>query len=308
MNQPLQLFALHYPEFDHYWQLEIDQRFTGDAGKYFDAVGKFARDEPRKQALERSTFTFDENLHGTYANFTASVNAANNGKSRAWGPVSVPNIEPIGPKPPVSTPQEDDFTWGVGEDADVVTSSFCADIRDSVWVYKNWFKGLAFGERTPRWFCPPAVSRVSRSLALAVHETQHKQGVRIGSESVFPTWALWLGLKLSYPPQPAYMRPHEADYEEFKEDTYRDPAKWLDTTEIPWFGFSPEQSKDGVSHGNPQANADRGLTWWWVSVFPNKVMDVWLGNDVNATRWPSMLAARDGKVYIPNFALHPVKV
>lgn len=307
VNQPLQLFALHYPEFDHYWQIELDQRFMGDAGEYLDALSDFARNEPRKQALERATYAFNEEIYGTYQNLSERVDVANRGRSRAWGPVKIADIQPIGPVPPVDDPEDDDFAWGVGEEADVVVTSFCADVKHTDWTFRGYIKGFRRGTKTPRWFCPPAIMRASRALLLAVHQAQHDKGLSLPSEAVLPTWALWHGLKLSYPPQPAYMRPHEAHFENFKDDWTRDAARWLNTTVTPWFGNSPEHSSDGLSHGNPQRYADRGLSWWWTAEYPRKMMDVWLAGDVADDKMPGALAVRDGKVYAPNMAMHPVK-
>ncbi|KND92118.1 hypothetical protein TOPH_02902 [Tolypocladium ophioglossoides CBS 100239] len=307
VNQPLQLFALHYPEFDHYWQIEMDQRFMGHAGEYLDAVSAFARNEPRKQALERATYAFNEDLHGTYKGLTAQVDAANNGTSRAWGPVGIPDIRPIGPEPPVPRPEDDDFLWGIGEDADVVVTSMCADVMHTEWTFRDYITGFFRGQATPRWFCPPAVMRASRALLLAVHQGQHDQGLSIPSEAVLPTWALWHGLKLSYPPQPAYMRPHEPELEDFKDETTRDEAAFRNKTKTPWFGTTPAQSTDGLSHGNPQSFADRGMTWWWTASWPRRIVDIWLAGDTEAERMPALLAVVDGRVYVPNLAMHPVK-
>ncbi|POR39550.1 Uncharacterized protein TPAR_00246 [Tolypocladium paradoxum] len=308
VNQPLQLFALHYPEFDHYWQIELDQRFMGHAGEYLDAVSAFARNEPRKQALERATFAFNEGIHGTYRALTAQVDAANNGASRAWGPVRIPDIQPIGPEPPVARPEDDDFLWGVGEDADVVVTSMCADVMHATqWMFRDYITGFYRGRDTPRWFCPPAVMRASRALLLAVHQGQHAQGLSIPSEAVLPTWALWHGLKLSYPPQPAYMRPHEPELEDFEDETTRDEADFRNKTRTPWFGSTPAQSTDGLSHGTPQSFADRGMTWWWTASWPRRIVDIWLAGDTEAERMPALLAVVDGRVYVPNLAMHPVK-
>lgn len=299
----MQLFALHYPEFDHYWQLEMDIRFLGHVGKYLDAVATFARQEPRKQALERATFTFDEAAYGTYTNFTAGVNKANDGKTRAWGPVVLPNILPVGPEPKVQ-PEEDDYTWGVGEDADFIPSSYCTDIRDSVWGYKHWHQHLAFGEETPRWFCPPATSRMSRTLALVVHEAQHRRGIAVPSEATLPTFTLWHGLKLSFPPLPAYLRPPEPGQSQLNQDTWRQRAQG---TANPWLGSSTEQSTDGTAHGNAQELAEFGLTWWWTSTYGEAIMSAWLAGRPGPDAMPPVLAVKDGKVYAPNFAMHPVK-
>ena len=307
MNQPLQLFALHYPEFDHYWQVELDQRFLGDTGKYLDAVSNFARNEPRKQALERATYAFNEEIYGTYDNFTNQVDAITKGKSRAWGPVTIPDVQPIGPKPMVKKPEDDELIWGVGEDADVVVTSFCADVLQTDWVFKDYARGFEDATKVPRWFCPPAIMRASRSLLLSVHESQHDKGLSLPSEAVLPSWALWHGLKLSYPPQPAYMRPTEPGSSEFEDEWSRDPNQWLNKTATPWFGNTTDSSIDGLSHGNPQSFANRGMTWWWAADYPRQIMDAWLSVNPKGDNMPEMLAVHDGEVYIPNMAMHPVK-
>ena len=149
--------------------------------------------------------------------------------------------------------------------------------------------------------------RASRSLLLAVHHAQHRRGLALPSEAVLPSWALWHGLKLSYPPAPAYMRPHEPGREDFGDDWERDPARWLNATARPWFGDDPRHAPDGLSHADPQRFADRGLTWWWTSEWPRKIMDVWLAADAADDMMPAMLRVHDGRVYAPNLAMHPVK-
>ncbi|EQL02120.1 hypothetical protein OCS_02160 [Ophiocordyceps sinensis CO18] len=306
VNQPLQLFALHFPEFDHYWQIELDQRFMGDAGAHLDAVSTFARNEPRKQALERSSYAFNEDVHGTYRDLMTAVDKANRGRSRAWGPIRIPDVVPVGPAPPAQNPEDDDFAWGVGEEADIIVSSFCADVKHVDWIFRGYTEGLLAGGETPRWYCPPAIERVSRSLLMLTHQAQHDDGLSVPSEAVFPTWAMWHGLKLSYPPQPAYMRPRDPGDGD-GEETSRNPDEWRHPERTPWFGQAPGQSRDGMSHANPQSLADSGLTWWWTSEWPREIMDVWLEGDTNADQLPGMLAVHDGEVYVPNFAMHPVK-
>lgn len=309
INQPLQLLALHYPEFDHYWQIEMDQRFMGDAGLYFDAVAKFARDEPRKQSLERATFPYSEKYYRSYSDLLTQVNAANGGKSRAWGPMSGSGIDPIGPEPPTQDPKDDDFQWGRGEDADVVVTSFCADVVENgkSWMFGQWMAGrFSQGKDTPRWFCPPAVMRASRNLLLSVHAAMHVRGLSLPSEAVLPSWALYHGLKISYPPQPNYRRIRGlVDYDDeekkradcrqrggscktatvsfsttgwvfdlIRNTFWRRKKKVYDTT---FFGLLPNQTDDGVSHAKPSSDAGRILTYWWASNWPRQLMDIWLG-------------------------------
>ncbi|KFA76506.1 hypothetical protein S40288_01515 [Stachybotrys chartarum IBT 40288] len=307
VNQPLQLFALHHPEFDHYWQVEMDQRFLGDAGRYLDSVADFARYEPRKQALERATYPFSDEVYGTYANLTRAIDVRNKGKSRAWGPVRVPEITPIGPLPPFERPEQDDFWWGVGEDADIIVTSFCADVLETSWEYVGYIEGFEQGIFTPRWWCPPAIMRSSRTLLLTVHKAQLERGLSLPGEAILPSFALWHGLKLSYPPQPAYMHAHDEATADVDDETSRAPAHWRHKGRKPWFGDTPAHSRDGTSRADPRSRADRGLTFWWTSNYPRKIMDVWLNNKADDDNMPSMLAAQDGAVYAPNMVLHPVK-
>lgn len=292
--QPLQLFALHYPEFDHYWQLEMDVRFLGDAGAYLDAVSAFARAEPRKQALERSTFPHVPAEDGDYAAFAAAVDVANAGGSRLWGPVRIPDVSPIGPVPPVRRPRDDARgagAWGVGEDADVVVTSACADATASTtWVYRDWVGGLRRGRDTPRLFCPPAVMRASRALLLAVHDAQVRLGVRLPSESTLPSFTMWHGLKMSYPPQPVYFG--RRDDAELARD---------------WYRGGPRNSSGGLGPSDPQRSPQGGLSWWWESKWPREVVDAWVAGDAGRADLPYLLGVEGGRVYAPNVALHPVK-
>lgn len=290
----MQLFALHYPEFDHYWQLEMDMRFLGDTGQYLDSLSSFARAEPRKQALERSTFQYMSSKFPSYANFSAAVDASARGKSRAWGPLRIRDLAPIGPIPPVSSPKSDKFEWGVGEDADVLTTSFCTDVLDptTAWVYKGWIQGFGSPE-PPRYFCPPAIMRASRALLLAVHEAQLLHGMRIPSESTLPSFALWHGLKLSYPPHPLFMQ--------------QQGTPEGDRRVAEWYRGGPGNSTDGLGPKDKRHPPGDGLTWWWESRWPREVLDKWFQGDKKEGEMPYLLVEKDGLVYAPNVAMHPVK-
>ena len=82
---------------------------------------QWARSQPRKLQWERASRFFVPHIHKTWANFTELVEASTpNGG--VWGSpkhIAVPG--PIGPEPPVTNPAKDKYTWGVGEDADIIT-------------------------------------------------------------------------------------------------------------------------------------------------------------------------------------------
>ncbi|KAK4215564.1 hypothetical protein QBC37DRAFT_281327 [Rhypophila decipiens] len=290
--QPMQLFALHYPEFDHFWQLELDMRFTGDAGTFFDKMGEFARNEPRKQALERSMFQHMQKRIGDYQNFSSAVNTANNGSANLWGPLRIPDIDPIGPEPPVPHAANDTFRWGVGEDADVIVTAWCGDVRKTNdWVFRHWIGGFAAERDTPRYWCPPAIMRSSRALLLVAHEAQLLHGMYLPSEATLPSFALWHGLKLSFPQHPVF---HERE----DEDDFREE----------WFRGGPEASIDGFGPSEMTMPNGMGMSFWWQSRWPRAIMDALEGRQLkDDVKYPYLLAKKDGKVYVPNMVLHPVK-
>jgi predicted small lipoprotein YifL len=312
MYQALQLLAYFYPEFDHFWQLEMDIKFLGNTRHYLDAVSNFAKTEPRKQARERASFFLMSAVHGAYSELLSAVNESLAGGG-LWGPLRIPDIEPIGPSPPTKTPEEDDFSWGVGEEADLIVTNACFDVRKSGdWVYKDWIRGFTQGERTPRVSCPPAITRSSSTLLRAVHAAQTEQGLCVPSEATLPSFALWHGLKMSYPPQPWWQNPRRETAEMFR-----------------FFnGGWPSRENDGMAYGEAMYNAKwhyditNSATWWWASEFPGQVFEAWYdGNGGNEGRGgekggagkkeaelPYILRKQRGKTWAPNVAIHPVKL
>jgi hypothetical protein len=290
--QPMQLLALHYPEFDHFWQLELDMRFLGDAGKFLDRLSATARNEPRKQALERSSFWHMIAEIGDYGEFFTAVNEANRGGSHAWGPLRVREILPIGPEPPVADPRDENFEWGVGEEADVITTSYCMDaLIPNEWAFKNWIYGFAAGVRTPRFYCPPAIQRGSRALYLAIHQAQMEQGIRIPSEATLPSFALWHGLKLAFPQHPVFHRDR---------DNHENRRGW-------WRG-GPRASSTGLGPDVSAHPNGRGLSFWWESTWAKNVFNEWYGRKLDAGKPRAWIIREwDDELWLPNMMLHPVK-
>jgi len=290
--QPMQLLALHYPEFDHFWQLELDMRLTGHAGKFLDRLADFARREPRKQALERSTFMHMQQQIGDYKQFSHAVDRANNGDAAVWGPLYVPEIQPIGPEPPVRSATEDNFEWGVGEEADLIVTSYCnnASIADA-WVFRTWIHGFGNGTKTPMFFCPPAMMRTSRSLLLVTHEAQIDRNMYIPSEATPPSFALWHGLKISFPQHPVFWKVRD-DF----------------ATQELWWKGGPANSSTGVGSDTLNHPRGLGLTFWWESEWPRQLYDAWQGIPLEeGVPFPWVLTKQNDKVYMPNMMVHPMK-
>ncbi|KIX92980.1 uncharacterized protein Z520_11253 [Fonsecaea multimorphosa CBS 102226] len=301
--QPLQLFAQLFPGFDHYWQLEMDMKFTGNSGQWLAAMAKFARKEPRKQSIERSSYYYMPQIHGSYEEFRAVINESLGGGG-IWGPIRIPDIEhPIGPQPPVADPHEDSFEWGVGEDADLILTNALADVRTTkYWPFKGWIQGFQQGEDTPRFYSPVAIGRYSWNLLNAMHHAQVHQGLSLSSEATAVSFALYHGLKVVFPPHPWYHHPQAP-----REVSVQELEQLFN-------GGSPTDNareNNGLSFGKAMYDPNgvyelfNGGTWWWVPGYPGRTFKQWMNHD--ATNIPSMLREDGGNLWAPMMALHPVK-
>ena len=301
--QPLQLFAQLYPGFDNYWQLEMDMKITGNCRTWLDALARFARNDPRKQSVERSSYYYMPQIHGSYEAFQASINESLNGGG-SWGPVKIRDIQnPIGPQPPCDDPHEDDFNWGVGEDADLILTNALADVRAAKhWPFKTWIDGFAEGQATPRFYSPVAMGRYSWNLLNAMHHSQVSQGLALPSEASAVSFALYHGLKISFPPNPWFHHPQAK-----RNVTIQELDKLFN-------GGTPAenaQTNNGLSFGkamyDPRGAYElfNGGTWWWVRGYPGRVMKHWMTQD--RVGMPSMLREHEGQIWAPMLGLHPVK-
>jgi hypothetical protein len=314
--QPLQLFAHFYPEFDHYWQFEMDTRFTGHAGKMLREFHKFGTQVPYKQSRERASWTYMEQIHGTYSEFSTKVNDALGGNATVWGPVSIVDVpEPLGRIPPMNA-SDDNFNFGVGWEADLTLLSPLFEVKRfkkyEDWVFKDWIRGFNdFSWHVPRFSNAPAQARASRSLLEAIHNAQHEKGLRVAAEATLPSFAMWHGMKVVQMPMPNFQFP-ERDINELN---------------IIHNGGAISKFKDGIANGAAPYQKSviefysRPRTWEWQSSLIKPMFDHWMGIEKNekTTRqvaaalgyvpdvMPPFMAEVDGEVYCPNLLLHPRK-
>lgn len=290
----VQKFILEHPEYDYVWNWEMDSRAIGHHYDMLTRFEEFAKRQPRKGLWERNERFYIPSSHGeydtTYRKFVEKVS----GKNTVWGPPDLPFIKPVGPKPPVSSPSKDNYEWGVGEEADLITLSPIFDpvdsnwiLRDQVWQYndtKHKSKDL------PRRATIVTQSRLSRRLLEAMHD-ENKKGNHVGSEMAANTVALLHGLKAVYDPMPVFMdRPF--------------PPQNLQR----WFNPGP----GGVSGGPGSATGwglehrFQGITWYYRSVPPQRMYNHWMGySDANigGKRWEN----DNGRPCLQAMLLHPIK-
>lgn len=303
MEQGRQVFANTFDEFDHIWQLELDVRFTGHAGKFLKSLENFAFDEPRKQARERATYEFYPGVYDDYQQLLTAVNHSLAGESDFWGPLRIRDIEPRGPQPPVLRARDDDFQWGRGEEADLILLSSATNVSlDDHWVYKGYFGGFEQAP-LPRLSGAPAMSRVSWNLATQIHDAQVWKGLYLASEATPISFALWHGMKISRPPMPKYGQ-HSSLFNPEDIDIYINggiPTKKHD-------GMAWGEMPYGEKFSQNSTVKDLGPTWAWNGGYGRQLFDAWIGIEHDEIDESATLPmTRDGDILMPNLMLHSVK-
>lgn len=337
--QPLQLFAYFYPEFDHYWQFEMDTRFTSHAGKMLRQFHNFGAKQPYKQSRERASWTYIPRIHGTYAEFSEKVNNTLEGNATVWGPVPIIDVpDPLKPRPPMNDSQ-DNFKYGLDEDADLLLLSPLFEVKRfnkyEDWVFKDWIRGFSqLSWEVPRFSNAPAQARAGRNLLHAIHSAQHEKGLRVPSEATLPSFALWNGLKVVQVPQP----------------NFQWPTRSIQELNVIHNGGEIRKFKDGIANGAAPYMKSviefyaRPRTWEWQSSLIDPVFERWRNGDkatkktkgaggdaetvqdsatgkkvtkrqmkaaalgdVPDERPPFMAEGEDGKIYCPGLLVHPRK-
>ena len=122
-----------------------------------------------------------------------------------WGPAPFDfrkPFQPLGPPPPTQHPHEDNYEWGVGEDADFISFLPIFHPIGTKWVIRNEVWGYPT-PNTPRRASVITHYRLSRGLLLAMHE-ENLAGRHMGSELFPASTALLHGLKAVSVPHPIY--------------------------------------------------------------------------------------------------------
>lgn len=123
-----------------------------------------------------------------------------------WGPIRTQGIKPIGPEPPTVLPSEDNYSWGVGEEADLVDMAPVFDVEGSNFLFKDVKDHYPDGERTPaRATANTSLIRMSKRLLRTMHHGQVNLGLHMFPEMYAESTALHHGLKLLVFPSPTYL-------------------------------------------------------------------------------------------------------
>ena len=210
-------------------------------------------------------------------------------------------IEPVGPEPPTATPEEDNFEWGVGEEADFINLSPVFDVEGSGFLFKNAKDHYPDGKKTPaRATATVPISRFSKRLLRAMYHGQASLGIAMFPEMFPESTALHHGLKLVVFPLPVYM-----DYAKNPEAIERT--------------FNADEGKTLLNPPYKYGDIWHRMTYWHSmdrkTSFPDELYKRWLGyvstmsfcslshsdSDVRQSNDPLE------RVCLPGIVLHPVK-
>lgn len=206
----LQWFGHEHPEYDFVWNWEMDVRYSGHNFDFHNGVAEWAKKQPRRGLWERNGKFYIPSIHGSYENFTSFVDAEtiDKGEVPIWGPTAFANNGQV-PSPKDTKPPhgyfDDNFEWGVGEEADLITFNPIFDVSKTNWVFRNDITGFSTAMPIPPRRCSIiTVSRLSRRLLDLMHEETYVTRHSAFPEMWPPTVALHHGLKAVYIPHPVY--------------------------------------------------------------------------------------------------------
>lgn len=290
----VQMFMQEYREFDFVWNWEMDSRVVGHHYDVLTKLGEFGRKQPRRGIWERNERFYIPSLHGDFdTEFRASVDKAVGGDT-IWGAPKIPVVKPVGPKPPVATPEQDNYEWGVGEEADLIELAPIFNPVNSGWVMRNQVWGYRSRDfpwgKLPRRATIITQSRLSRRLLDVMH-AEDMRGNHVASEMVAQTTALVHGLKAVYAPMPVFF-----------------DRAWSGEQLAKWFNGGPngQSGSFGSAMGWGQEGRYLGATWYYRAFPPQRLYNNWMGYEdtaIGGEEWE----AKHGRPCLPAMILHPIK-
>ncbi|GJN84367.1 hypothetical protein PLIIFM63780_007923 [Purpureocillium lilacinum] len=269
---PLQVFAMDHPQYSNYWNWEVDIRVVGSYYEFFDRMGRWADEQPRRLLWERNARYYIPSYHGSWDNFsrTAHFDTKQYGRPDVFGPVAFPGQKRLRhekrqasalPANCIEQPED----CGVGEAADLITLNPIFDTVDSGWIFSDDITGYpgASPSEPPRRCAIVTASRLSGRLLKAMHEEVWRHHHTMFSEMFPPTIALHHGFKAVYAPHPVYL------------DRAWYPVNEIDAV----FNSGAAHSTSGIGSPFDQKNEHnfKGSTWYYNSEFAGLLWRRWLG-------------------------------
>ncbi|KAL1962857.1 hypothetical protein VTN77DRAFT_9132 [Rasamsonia byssochlamydoides] len=323
---PVQYFAYLHPEYDYFWNWEMDVRYTGHWYHFFDKVVSWAREQPRKGLWERNARFYVPSVHGPWEDFIQTVrvqtelgtNSPNNmwsplknspdpldpdkkdtgrhGDKFIWGPERPHEsdiLEVEGEGIPPTTMEKDRYQWGVGEEADLIVFNPLYDPEGTTWLLRDDVTGYnKENGMPPRRTAIITASRLSRKLLMTMHRETSLKRHTMFSEMWPATTALHHGFKAVYVPHSVYI-------------DRRWPVRYLESV----FNAGRNGASGGARtsvFGDREHNF-RGTTWFYSAGFSPNLWRRWLGYKVDNDGGEEEELAGEGRMCLPPMLLHPIK-
>lgn len=291
----LQWFSQQHQEYDFFWNWEMDMRLTGHYWEFNNAIGEWGRKQPRKGLWERSSRFYMPQLHGTWENFTEQVAFETQApEDHVWGPVQdfERDIEDILTPPAANYPphsyEADNYSWGVGEDADLLVFNPIFDPATTNWVFREDVTGWNNSRAVPpRRAAIITVARLSRGLLATMHEETFRLKHTMFPEMWPPSMALHHGYKAAYVPHPVYFD-RDWDLEHMDQALNRPP-----TREDSPFGFGEHNLL--------------GSSFYYNAGFSAALWRRWLGQWENGEGGRAQEESGTGRMCLRSTLFHPIK-
>ncbi|KAF2186753.1 hypothetical protein K469DRAFT_687105 [Zopfia rhizophila CBS 207.26] len=289
----LQWFSQAHPEYDFYWNWEMDLRFSGHYYEFNTQIGEWAKKQPRKGMWERSARYYIPELHGSWKNFTEMIEEEtfNSDEKPVWGPPKFENTGMLTPPPETSPPTtylNDHYKWGVGEEADLITFNPIFDPAKTNWVFRDDVSGYDLElPEPPRRCAIITVSRLSKRLLDIMHRETYLMRHHMFPEMWPPTVAFHHGLKAVYAPHAVYFD-HNWPLETI-DGTFNHPPKPTDSV----FGWGEHNQL--------------GSSFYYNAGFSSALWRRWLGSRENEEGGTAQEEAGTGRLCIRPMLFHPVK-
>ncbi|KAF2399002.1 hypothetical protein EJ06DRAFT_495658, partial [Trichodelitschia bisporula] len=326
--QPVTYFARQHPEYDFFWQFEMDMRYTGHWFHLLDRVGSWAKAQPRKGLWERNARFYVPAEHGTWEDFSHMVRVQTEHGTASKGNIYAalahnPDVpagvkeemasagkpeKPVwGPEPPVNdeldskddvrppgSEKADKGTWGVGEEADLVVFNPLFDPAGTGWLLAEDVTGYNTSQGLPpRRAAINTFGRYSRKLLMRMHGDTVFGRKSMFSEMWPASCALHHGFKAVYAPHPVYIdRVWPTGYLARVFNGGRNGASGGARSSV----FTEERQHHFL-----------GTSWYYHAGFAPNVWKRWMGYRVDADGGERYEVEGEGRMCLPAMLVHPVK-
>ncbi|KAJ6780414.1 hypothetical protein PWT90_02301 [Aphanocladium album] len=301
---PLQIFAKEHPEYNHFWNWEMDVRATGNYYEMLDSISKWSDSRSRELLWEHNERYFVPSHHKTWDNFTKVIQRDERFTDQALlGPLNAPwrkklKFEEKGGSILPADCLHQHGTCGVDEEADLITLNPIFNVQRSNWYFTQDVTGYdkSLWEELPRRAAIITVGRYSRRLLMAMHEEVWRYKHNMFAEMFPASIAFHHGFKAVYAPHPVYI------------DRAWEPASDIEKH----FNRGERHSTSGrdgpFSLSNEPVHAIS--SWYYNSRFSSQLWRRWLGyadKEGRGGREEESGEGSSGRMCLRSMLLHPIK-